>query len=112
MKHMIMRSSLSLYLTGTTVCSTQPVSYTHLDVYKRQSKLLLLIGFLYLCYKGIVNISITFTYVLTVALLTFLIGPAGFGTGDFLGNLFGGGLILGACFMLTDYIFPPRVANV
>ena len=76
------------------------------------SKLLLLIGFLYLCYKGIVNISITFTYVLTVALLTFLIGPAGFGTGDFLGNLFGGGLILGACFMLTDYTFATRGGKI
>ena len=76
------------------------------------SKLLLLIGFLYMCYKGIVNCTITFSYIITVALLTWLMGPDGFATGDLLGNLFGGGLILGACFMLTDYTFATRGGRI
>ena len=69
------------------------------------SKLLLLIGFAYMCYRGIVNVSVAASYVLTVVVLTFVIGPNGLFTGDIVANLFGGGLILGACFMLTDYTF-------
>jgi electron transport complex protein RnfD len=72
------------------------------------SKLLLLVGFAYLCYLGIVNLEAAVTYIVTVLLLTFVFGPAGLFTGDILLNLFGGGLILGACYMLTDYAFASR----
>ncbi|NLK75132.1 MAG: RnfABCDGE type electron transport complex subunit D [Clostridiales bacterium] len=71
------------------------------------SKLLLLIGFAYLCYRKIVNISTAVAYIITVVAITFIFGPEGLFTGDILGNLLGGGLILGACFMITDY---PSVA--
>ena len=63
------------------------------------SKLLLLIGFAYMCYKKIVNADI-FTYIGTVTILTFIFGPDGLFTGDILLNLFGGGLIMGGCYML------------
>lgn len=69
------------------------------------SKLLLLLGFLYMCYRGIVNVSVAVSYVATVLVLTFVFGANGLFTGDILTNLFGGSLILGACFMLTDYTF-------
>ncbi len=72
------------------------------------SKLLLLIGFAYMCYKGIVNIEAAFTYIATVLLLTFIFGPSGLFTGDILLNLLGGGLIMGGCYMLTDYAFITR----
>lgn len=72
------------------------------------SKLLLLAGFGYMCYMGIVNAEAAFTYVGTVLILTFIFGPGGLFTGDILLNLFGGGLILGACYMLTDYVFVSR----
>lgn len=72
------------------------------------SKLLLLAGFAYMCYIGIVNIEAAFTYAATVLILTFVFGPEGLFTGDILLNLFGGGLILGACYMLTDYAFVSR----
>lgn len=72
------------------------------------SKLLLLAGFGYLCYLGIVNAEAALTYIATVLVLTFVFGPAGLFTGDILLNLFGGGLIIGACFMLTDYAFVTR----
>lgn len=72
------------------------------------SKLLLLIGFGYMCYKGIVNMEGTFTYIITVVVLTFVFGPDGWFTGDILMNLFGGGLIMGGCYMLTDYAFLSR----
>lgn len=58
------------------------------------SKLLLLVGFGYMCYKGIVNMEASLTYIATVVILTFIFGPDGLFTGDILLNLFGGGLIM------------------
>lgn len=72
------------------------------------SALLLLIGFGYMCYLGIVNVEAALTYIVTVVSLTFVFGPAGLFTGDILLNLFGGGLILGGCYMLTDYAVASR----
>lgn len=72
------------------------------------SALLLLIGFAYMCYMGIVNAEASLTYIGTVVALTFVFGPEGLFTGDILVNLFGGGLILGGCYMLTDYVFVSR----
>ena len=72
------------------------------------SKLLLLVGFIYLCYKGAVNLEAALAYIATVTVLTFVFGPSGLFTGDILGNLLGGGLILGGCYMLTDYAFVSR----
>lgn len=72
------------------------------------SKLLLLIGFAYMCYKKIVNAKAAVTYIGTVTILTFIFGPDGLFTGDILLNLFGGGLIMGGCYMLTDYAFASR----
>lgn len=72
------------------------------------SKLLLLAGFVYLCWRGIVNAEAALTYIATVTVLTFVFGPQGLFTGDILLNLLGGGLILGGCYMLTDYVFVSR----
>lgn len=72
------------------------------------SKLLILVGFGYLCYLGIVNAEAAFTYIITVVALTFIFGPQGLFTGDILMNLFSGGLIMGGCYMLTDYAFTSR----
>lgn len=72
------------------------------------SALLLLVGFAYMCYMGIVNVEAALTYIATVVALTFVFGPTGLFTGDILLNLFGGGLILGGCYMLTDYAVASR----
>lgn len=74
------------------------------------SALLLLIGFAYLCYRRVVNIAATSAYILTVILVTFVFSKDGLFRGDILINLLSGGLILGACFMMTDYAsVAPRV---
>lgn len=72
------------------------------------SKLLLLIGFLYLCRKGIVNLQAALVYIGTAVLVTFILGPEGLFTGDIMGNLLGGSLVLGGFYMLTDYSFVTR----
>ncbi len=76
------------------------------------SKLLLLVGFAYMCYRGIVNLEAAVTYIATVTVLTFVFGPEGLFTGDILLNLFGGGLIMGGCYMLTDYVFVSRKGRI
>ncbi len=63
------------------------------------STICLLIGFVYLAYSQEVNFVISGVYIGTVVLLTTIFG------GDPLVNLLSGGLILGGCFMLTDYTF-------
>lgn len=76
------------------------------------SALLLLVGFGYMCYRKIVNAEAAVTYITTVVALTFVFGPEGLFTGDILMNLFGGGLILGGCYMLTDYVFVTRRGRI
>ncbi|HIT07459.1 MAG TPA: RnfABCDGE type electron transport complex subunit D [Candidatus Merdivicinus faecavium] len=72
------------------------------------SKLLLLVGFGYLCLRGLVNAGAAAVYIGSVVLLTFVFGPDGLFTGSILQNLLSGSLILGGCFMLTDYQFVSR----
>ena len=76
------------------------------------SKLLLLAGFGYMAYMGIVNSQAALAYMTTVTALTFILGPQGLFTGDILLNLWGGGLILGGCYMLTDYAFVSRRGRI
>ena len=69
--------------------------------------LALLAGFIYLCCRRVIKPWITLSIFVTVALTSLIwgINPARF-TGP-LFNLLTGGLILGACFMATDYVTSP-----
>lgn len=61
------------------------------------SALLLLIGFAYLIYKKEVNIQISASFFATIFILSLVADQNPFM------QLFSGGVILGGCFMLTDY---------
>ena len=71
------------------------------------SAALLLIGFVYLVARKVIKITIPVSYIGTVAVLAFLF-PMG---NDWIvwtaAQLFGGGLMLGAIFMATDYVTSP-----
>lgn len=69
------------------------------------SALLLLLGGLYLIYKGIISIKIPGIYIGTVAILTLII--TGFDVNMTIIHILSGGLILGAFFMATDYASSP-----
>ena len=71
------------------------------------SVLLLLIGFGYLLIRRVVSLRIPLAYIGTVAVLAFLF-PMGNDRFVWLGaQLCGGGLMLGAMFMATDYVTSP-----
>jgi len=68
----------------------------------------LILGGAYLVLRKIISLRIPGAYLLTVAALTFLFPKAGAPRVEWmLGNLLGGGLMLGAIFMATDYATSP-----
>ena len=69
------------------------------------SAVLIILGGLYLIYKGIINYVIPTFYICTVAILMFILG--GFNFTFVIYELLAGGLMLGAFFMLTDYTTSP-----
>jgi len=72
------------------------------------SAFLLLLGAILLFEKRIINWRIPFSYVGTVALLTWIFGGVnGYFTGDPLFHVLAGGLILGAFYMATDMVTSP-----
>lgn len=68
------------------------------------SVLLLLIGVLYLIYRQVIDWKIPVAYIATTALMLFVlkVDPEMIPK-----HLFAGGLMLGACFMITDYATTP-----
>ena len=71
------------------------------------SAFLLLIGFVYLLYKKVITWHIPVAYIGTVAVLALLF-PLGNNPIEWMSaQLFGGGLMLGAIYMATDYVTSP-----
>ena len=71
------------------------------------SALLLLVGFVYLLIRKVITPRIPVAYIATVAILAFLF-PMGNDRFAWMGaQVFGGGLMLGAIFMATDYVTSP-----
>jgi electron transport complex protein RnfD len=73
------------------------------------SAILIVLGGLYLMYKGIIDYVIPTFYILTVFVLTFILG--GFNLNFAIYELLAGGLMLGGFFMLTDYTTSPMTKN-
>jgi Na+-translocating ferredoxin:NAD+ oxidoreductase subunit D len=71
------------------------------------STILLLLGGIYLIYKGYVKWEVPVFMIGTVGILTWIFGPAGFFTGDPIFHIMAGGLIIGAFFMASDMVTIP-----
>ncbi len=72
------------------------------------SAALLLVGAAFLMYKRYIGWRISFSYLGTVALLSWVFGGIdGYFNGNVLFSLFSGGLILGAFYMATDMVTSP-----
>ena len=71
------------------------------------SALLLLIGGIFLVVMKIIDLRIPLTYIGTFAVFALLFGGHGFDLSYVAAELCGGGLMLGAWFMATDYVTAP-----
>ena len=71
------------------------------------SALLLLVGFGYLLARKVITARIPVSFIATVAVLTFLFPQGNPRISWMLAQVFGGGLMLGAIFMATDYVTSP-----
>ncbi|WP_053957528.1 RnfABCDGE type electron transport complex subunit D [Inediibacterium massiliense] len=69
------------------------------------SAILLILGGIYLVYRGVITPKIPVIYIATVAVLTFIFG--GFDAQFMIYQIFAGGLMLGAIYMATDYASSP-----
>ncbi len=71
------------------------------------SALALIIGAAYLVYRKVISLRIPLTYIVSFAVFALIFGGHGFDMNFLLGQVLGGGLILGAFFMATDYVTSP-----
>jgi electron transport complex protein RnfD len=75
------------------------------------SAIAILIGGAYLMLKKVISLRIPLSYILTLAIFVLLFGGQGFDMNFVLGHVLGGGLLLGAFFMATDYVTSPITPN-
>lgn len=85
---------------------------THAGVIGETSVVCLLIGAAYLVIRKVISLRIPLSYIGTFALLIFFMAPGHqFDVNYMLMQLCGGGLMLGAFFMATDYVTSPVTPN-
>ena len=117
-------NSASIFSTADAVTAATPLANMHqgilceeslLDLFLgnvggclgETSALALLIGFVYLLVRKVITPRIPVAYIATVAVLSFLF-PMGNAPLAWMGaQVLGGGLMLGAIFMATDYVTSP-----
>ena len=71
----------------------------------------ILIGAAYLFVKKVITWKIPVTYIVTFAVFVLIFGGRGFDISYLAAELCGGGLMLGAFFMATDYVTSPITPN-
>ncbi len=71
------------------------------------SALAILLGGLYLIFRKVISFRIPVIYLLTVAVFVLLFSGEGANMNYLMGQILGGGLLLGAFFMATDYVTSP-----
>lgn len=71
------------------------------------SAVAILIGAIFMILMGVIDLRIPASYIVTFAVYMLLFGGHGFDFGYLTAQLCGGGLMLGAFFMATDYVTSP-----
>lgn len=71
------------------------------------SAIMIIIGALYLVYRRVITLRIPLTYIASLAVFVLIFGGKGFDLEFMLAHILGGGLLLGAFFMATDYVTCP-----
>ena len=71
------------------------------------SAIMIIIGAIYLLYRKVISLRIPLTYIGSLAVFALIFGGRGFDLQFVLAHILGGGLLLGAFFMATDYVTCP-----
>jgi len=71
------------------------------------SAVAILLGAAYLVYRNVISLRIPLTYIISVGVFVLIFGGKGFDMNFLIGHIVGGGLLLGAFFMATDYTTSP-----
>lgn len=98
---------LALLKEGQAVEPLKMLLGTEAGTIGETSVVCLLIGAIFLILMGIIDIRIPGAYILTFAVFIVLFGGHGFDITFLIEHLCGGGLVLGAFFMATDYVTSP-----
>ena len=118
------QNAAGIFSTADAVTTATPMASLHAGVLPTQSitdlflgnvggslgetsALLLLIGFVYLLIRKVISARIPVAFIGTVALLTLLFPQGNAAFAWMAAQVFGGGLMLGAIFMATDYVTSP-----
>ncbi len=98
---------LALLKNGESVDPLKMLLGTEAGTIGETSVVFLLIGAIFLILIGIIDIRIPGAYLITFALFIMIFGGHGFDMTYLIEHLCGGGLVLGAFFMATDYVTSP-----
>ena len=102
-----MATPLAMVKAGETVNWVDMFIGFHGGTIGETSAVCILIGGLFLIWKKVISPIIPFTYLGTLALFVLLFGGHGFDMNYVLCHICGGGVMLGAFFMATDYVTSP-----
>ena len=102
---------LALLKAGEPVDTMSMLLGTTSGTIGETSALCLIIGAIFLILCGVIDLKIPGTYIITFVIFIVLFGGHGFDTNYIVAQLCGGGLMLGAFFMATDYVTSPITPN-
>ena len=98
---------LALLKNGESVDVMSMLLGTEAGTIGETSVIALLIGAIFLILTGVIDLRIPGTYIVTFAIFVLLFGGHGLDGTYLVAQICGGGLILGAFFMATDYVTSP-----
>lgn len=98
---------LALLKNGETVNTMSMLIGNEAGTIGETSVIALLIGAIFLLLMGIIDLRIPASYLISFAVFILLFGGHGMDMNFLIAHLCGGGIILGAFFMATDYVTSP-----
>lgn len=98
---------LALMRNGESVDTMKMLIGTTGGTIGETSVIAILIGAIFLILMGVINLKIPGTYIVTFVVFLLLFSGRGFDWNYIVAQLCGGGLMLGAFFMATDYVTSP-----
>ncbi len=98
---------LALLKSGESVDTMKMLLGTTAGTIGETSAIAILIGAIFLIATGVIDLTIPASYILSFIVFILLFGVHGFDVTYLVAQLCGGGLMLGAFFMATDYVTSP-----